>query len=254
MNKTPIYLSVIIPQYNELKNLERNVLDDVYNFLVEQPYSWEVIISDDGSTDGSDSFSREYIKKHKGFRFIRNRHGGKALALYRGIKKAKGECLLFMDMDQSTPVDELTKLLPYFPTYDIVIGSRKQSRIRSSLLRKIASKIFSFCRRILLLREIEDTQCGFKVFKRSQIIGLFSKLDAVTSRNVLGWNVSAFDVELLYMAQKRGLEIKEVVVEWRNEDTSDTKQRKFIRESVDMLKQIMKVRLNDFRGKYESKI
>lgn len=122
-------LSVVIPCYNEEANLKRKVLQEVYDYLKKQKYFWEVVVSDDGSTDNSLEIASDFAKKHKGFRVLKNRHGGKPWAVWKGIKAAKGEIVLFTDMDQSAPLKELGKLLPWFKKgYDIVIGSRGLTR------------------------------------------------------------------------------------------------------------------------------
>src|SRR5258708_404338 len=108
MKKT--YISIIIPCYNEEANLKLGALAQVYKYLREKKFEWEVIISDDGSTDGSKKIVREQIKKFKNFYLLENEHGGKPAALLAGLKKAKGDWVLFTDMDQSTPISELEKL------------------------------------------------------------------------------------------------------------------------------------------------
>lgn len=250
----PVFLSIVITQYNEKKNLERGVLDDVRTFLEKQPYTWEVVINDDGSTDGSDTFVADYVTRHPQFTLIKGNHGGKAAGLLNGIQHARGTFVCTPDMDMSTPVSEVTKMLPFFDRgYDIVIGSRGTERENFSLLRKTASTSFRIFRKIFLLRDINDTQCGFKMYRTDLAKELFPRLDAV-SMKIEGWTVTAFDVELLFMAQKRGHKIKEVPVQWEDEDVSDTKNRggKFVKESLDMAKQILQVRINWLRGKYRA--
>ena len=104
-------VSIIIPNYNERENLERGVLEEVANYLNKAKFTWEVIINDDGSTDGCIEILESFVKNHQGFKLIKGNHGGKAYGLWSGIKKAKGEIVLFTDMDQSTPLKEIEKLL-----------------------------------------------------------------------------------------------------------------------------------------------
>lgn len=249
MNK--IFLSVVIPCFNEEKNLKRGVLDEVKNYLKRQRYLWEVIISDDGSTDGSLNFLEKYCQRNPNFILLKNPHGGKPFAVRTGIQKAKGEIILFTDMDQSTPLKEVEKFLPFFAkNYDVVIGSRGLERKGFSLLRKIASVVFRVFRQFLLLREISDTQCGFKAFKNRVAKDLFSRLLIFRKKTkVKGWRVGAFDVELLFIAQKRGYKIAEVPVNWEDKDIAE-KKRKFIKESWLMLKEILRVKINNIRGLY----
>lgn len=250
-----IYLSVVIPCYNELKNLERGVLDEVGRYLAKQKYTSEVIISDDEPTDGSREFLKKYVKKHPGFIHLENPHGGKPFAVRAGINRARGEIVLFTDMDQSTPLSEVAKLLPYFDQgYQVAIGSRGQLRLGYSLIRRLGSRAFLIFRQLVLLRAISDTQCGFKAIAGNVARDLFSRLSVFRqSRESKGWTVGAFDVELLFVAQKIGLKIAEVAVDWQNRDISETKgelKSRYLRESKHMLKEIIRVKRNDWRGMY----
>jgi dolichyl-phosphate beta-glucosyltransferase len=249
------HLSVVIPCYNELKNLERGVLDEVDRFLKKQKYTSEVIVSDDEPTDGSREFLRKYVKKHPKFIHLQNKHGGKPFAVRAGIEKTNGKIVLFTDMDQSTPLEEITKLLPYFDKgFDVVIGSRGQTREGFPIMRRLASWAFLTFRQSLLLRDIKDTQCGFKAFKTEVANDLFEQLSVFkVQKKGKGWTVGAFDVELLFIAQKRGHRIKEVVVNWLDRDESETKgglKSRFIKESKQMFKEILRVKVFDLKGDY----
>lgn len=248
-----IYLSIVIPCYNEEKNLKRGVLDQIDEYLRKQKYVWEVIISDDGSTDGSLDFLKKYCRQHQEFRLLENPHGGKVFALKSGVELAKGEIILTTDMDQSAPIAELDKLLPFFKKgYQVVIGSRGQERKGFSLLRRLGSAVFRFFRQKLLLKEIVDTQCGFKAYQQKAAKDLFPRLLIFKkAQKVKGWRVGAFDVELLFIAQKKGYRIAEVTVKWKDEDIAQGKQRKYFKESKQMLQEILQVKLNDLRGFYD---
>lgn len=251
---TKPYLSIIIPCYNERENLQRGVLEEVAAFLSKQTFSWEVIISDDGSTDDSRRLVLEQIKGKKGFRLIENRHAGKPSAIWGGLKEARGEYVLFADMDQSTPIKELTKLKPFLGQYDVVIGSRGMERKNYSLLRQAGSAVFLLFRKLILLPEVDDTQCGFKAFRREVVFQTFPMLQFFKDKKpVRGWKVTSYDVELLFLLSKLGHEIKEVVVDWVNEDVSQGKQRSYLKESKEMLRQILRVKINDLRGLYNAK-
>lgn len=251
-------LSIIIPNYNEKENLEAGALDQVASYLSQAPFTWEVIISDDGSTDDSRALIATFAKKHKampagrqGFRLLKNPHGGKAAAINAGITAAKGEIILFADMDQSTPLKEVEKLLPlYDQGYDVVFGSRGKARKNSPPTRKAMSFLFRHFRQLFLLRNIADTQCGFKSFRSKVAKHLFPKLSVLTKK-ATGWTVSAFDVELLFLAEKAGYKLNEVEVDWRDRDVSTGKSKNFFTESVDMLKQIITVKVNDLKGLYQ---
>ncbi len=246
-------LSIIIPNYNEKENLQAGALTKVSAFLKKATYTWEVIISDDGSTDSSRDLAKDFVKKHNGFRLLENPHGGKAAAINAGIKAAKGEIILFTDMDQSTPIKEVEKLLPYYDEgYDVVFGSRGTSRKDFPIGRQITSWGFRTFRQLFLLRHVADTQCGFKSFKSEVAKKIFPKLSAVSgTKKVVGWTVSAFDVELLFLAEKAGYKLKEIDVDWSQQDISTGKGNKLVKESVDMLKQIIIVKINDLKGLYD---
>jgi dolichyl-phosphate beta-glucosyltransferase len=249
-------LSIVLSNYNEKANLERGVLEEMSRYLSKAKYTWEVIINDDGSTDGGDEMIRIFAKNHPGFRMIIGKHGGKAAGIWNGIQVAKGEVVLFTDMDQSTPLKEVDKLLPWFEKgYDVVFGSRGKMRKNFPMSRQITSWGFRFFRGMFLLRDVVDTQCGFKALKTDVAKTIFPMLSVIKNKKAVtkGWTVSAFDVELLFLAEKIGLKLKEVDVVWKNEDTSTSKQKSFIGESLDMLMQIMQVKINDISGKYDKK-
>jgi len=247
--------SIVIPCYNEENNLKRGVLDEVVDFLKTFEYKWEVIIANDESSDNSLKLSQEFAKKHANFRVLDLPHGGKPSAVWGGIQAAKYAYVLFTDMDQSTPLVELTKLIPFTNNYDVVIGSRGRDREGNSLVRKLMATCFLAFRRLILLPNIIDTQCGFKMFKTEVAKKIFPNLQFFKDKSdKKGWRVSAFDVELLFMAQKWGYKIKEVIVNWKNEDVSDTKgdnNSRFKKESINMIQEIIRVKKNDLKGLYE---
>lgn len=250
-------LSVVIPCYNEAKNLERGVLDQVYAYLHQQPYPWEVIVADDGSTDHSRALVEQFLAGKEGFRLAALPHGGKPAAIWGGIQHATGEAVLFTDMDQSTPIYELDRLLPWYRQgYDVVIGSRGMSREGFSILRQVGSFVFRTMRSAFLLRGIRDTQCGFKLFRREVVARALPKLQFFKEEAPSGWKVTAYDVELLYLLERAGHAIKEVEVEWKNRDESDTKGqegelKRYMRESINMAREVLRVNVNRMRRLYD---
>jgi len=165
--------------------------------------------------------------------------------------------VLFTDMDQSTPIWELGKLLPWYEQgYDVVIGSRGIAREGSSLVRKAGSFVFLALRRLFLLRNIRDTQCGFKSCRREAALEVFPHLQFFRQKDQpAGWKVSAYDVELLYLLERSGHPIKEVVIQWQNRDRSDTKGQgselaRYLHESAEMAREVVRVMLNQLRGAY----
>jgi len=251
-------VSIIIPCYNEENNLKRGVLDEVYSFLQKVDFNWEVIICNDKSTDNSLALVKDFVKKHPKFRVLDLPKGGKPGAIWGGLQQAKYPIVLFTDMDQSTPIKEINKLLPYYKeNFDIVIGSRGRIREGNSFIRVMGSKVFSILRNILLGTNIIDTQCGFKSMKTELAKKIFPELSVIKNiQNGNGWRVSAYDVELLFIAEKWNFKIKEVPVIWKNEDTSTTKgdaNSKYIKESKRMAEEVWRVFVNNLQGRYDQK-
>ena len=251
-------ISIIIPCYNEQRNLERGVLDEVYQYFEKQSFAWEIIVVDDGSTDDSRSIVERSIKDKRNFSLVDIPHGGKPAGIWAGIQNAKSEALLFTDMDQSTPIGELGKLLSWYKQgFDVVIGSRSITRQGSSLIRKTGSFVFLALRRLFLLRKIIDTQCGFKLCRREAALKAFPNLEFFRRESKpTGWKVTAYDVEFLYLVEKLGYRIKEVPVEWENRDRSDTKGSKgdwtrYLTESINMAQEVARVKLNQLLGLYD---
>jgi dolichyl-phosphate beta-glucosyltransferase len=251
-------ISIIIPCYNEAKNLERGVLDQVCEHLAAQPLPWEVVVVNDESTDDSRALVERSIAGKENFFLFDIPHGGKPAAVWEGIQRARGEAILFTDMDQSTPIQELDKLLPWYDEgYDVVIGSRQTAREGSSALRKLGSVAFLTLRRLFLLRDIIDTQCGFKLCRRQVALQIFPHLEFLRQVDrPTGWKVTAFDVEFLYLVERAGYRIKEVLVHWRNRDESDTKGQqgemaRYLSESLNMAREVSRVKVNQFKGVYD---
>ena len=258
MGDTQPFLSVIIPCYNEGKNLERGVLEEVDQYLAAQEFSWEVIVVDDESTDDSRSLVEHGIQNRKGFALVGIPHGGKPAALWAGIQKAEGEILLFTDMDQSAPISELEELLPWCEEgFDVVIGSRNTTREGSSLVRKAGSFVFLSLRRLFLLRHIVDTQCGFKLCRRQVALEIFPHLEFLRQEDKpAGWKVTAYDVEFLHLVDRAGYGIKEIKVIWSNRDESVTKSKggdldRYLTESVQMAQEVTRVKRNQLKGLYD---
>lgn len=244
-----IYLSVIIPSYNEEANLDSGSLEKVYEFLKKQKYTYEVIVVDDGSSDGSVDLIKKEIKEYKNFRLIENSHGGKAKAVITGFMHSKGEIVLFTDMDQATPIFEIEKFFPKFEDgFNLVIGSRK-GRKGAPLVRKITAWGFSLLRGIILGLPFSDTQCGFKAFNRASIYKIFPVIKGEWGVvHFKGGAVNAgFDVELLYLAKKYGFKIAEVDVEW---NYVDTERVQVLKDALAAIYDMFRIRINDIRGKY----
>lgn len=246
------FLSVIIPAYNEEPNFKKGLIDEVPIYLEKQDYTYEVLIVDDGSSDSTASLADEFANKHKNFRVIKNPHQGKAQTVKTGVEEAKGELILFTDFDQATPISEVSNLLRFIPEYDIVIGSRQLAgakREKEPIYRHIMGLGFNIVVQALTVRGIRDTQAGFKCFKGNVAKELFSALKVYSKgKQVKGALVTAFDVELLFLAKKRRYKIKEVPIIWHHVATTRVSP---IKDSLRMFRDVLKIRLNDFKGVYK---
>jgi hypothetical protein len=133
----------------------------------------------------------------------------------------------------------------------MVIGSRGVERENFPLYRRLGSGAFRFFRRLFLLPDIEDTQCGFKTMRASVAQEIFPRLEVIREPlSVSGWKVTAFDVELLFLAKRAGYDIAEVEVRWADRDVSKGKERSYLAESKEMAMQVLRVKFNAWRGFY----
>lgn len=253
MKKTP-YLSVVIPAYNEETNIRIGALDKVYHYLRDQSYEWEVIVVNDGSTDGTHALVSDFASSVKGFSLIDNPHQGKAATVITGVSKATGSIVLFSDLDQATPLKEFEKMIPVFENGgDVVIGTRQSKREGAPLTRRLMARGFMMLRTLILgLSGISDTQCGFKAFRRDVAKKIFENLKLYgTKKRVSGSMVTAgFDIELLFIAKSLGYSIKEVPVEWHYVETRRVNP---ITDSIQGLVDILTIRINAWKGMYTEK-
>ena len=174
-------LSVVIPSYNEIANLRKGTLDKVEHYLERKKYNYEVIVVDDGSDDGSLEFVREFVKENPKFRIIENNNTGKAGAVTAGVLQGQGDYILFSDMDQATPIEEVEKLLAASEEgFDIAIGSRSTVRKGSPFTRLVISRSTIILRKLLVgMNSLTDTQCGFKMFSKKAARDIFMKVREV---------------------------------------------------------------------------
>jgi glycosyltransferase involved in cell wall biosynthesis len=244
-------LSVVIPAYNEMINFKAGKLGVVDEYIKTKKLDWEVIIVDDGSIDGSSQLLKNWVKKKSNWKLIQNEHQGKASTIKTGVMAATKPYILFTDFDQATPVEEVDKLLPFIKKgYQIVVGSREVKgslRANEPWYRHLMGKVFNSLVQVVAIRGIHDTQCGFKVFTTPSAKQLFSQLKVYASRVEKHAFTGAFDVELLFLAQKQGLKIAEVPVHWYHEPTDRVNP---IRDSVRMFLDVLKIRLADWMGAY----
>ncbi|MBU1032098.1 glycosyltransferase [Patescibacteria group bacterium] len=242
-------ISIVIPAYNEESNLKNGVLAEVADYLRNKNWDYEVIIVDDGSLDRSVDLIKKIILENIKFKLIENTHGGKANAVMTGMLSSSGDIVLFTDMDQATPINQMEKFLPKFEAgFDIVIGSR-QGRKGAPIFRKLAAWGFSFLRGMILSLPYKDTQCGFKAFRKEVVRKIIPQIKNEWGVvHFKGGAVNAgFDVELLYLAKKYGFKIAEVPVEW---NYVDTERVQVIKDAAAAVYDMLRIRYNDLMGKY----
>lgn len=245
-------ISLIIPCYNEEVNIQKGVLDKIGNYTQNDERFSEVIIVDDGSTDSSKTvIKNKYLKIFSKFRLIQNSHQGKAFAVLTGIKNSQGDFVMFTDIDLATPIEETNKLIKEIKNgSQIIIGSRNNSREGAPLLRKVMAKGFIVIRNIIIcLKGVRDTQCGFKLFEKKAALKIIDKLQVFHNKRIAKDSsvTAGFDIEFLFLGQKFGYKIIEVPVIWRH---VETKNVNFIRDTIETLVDIFKIKLLDLQGKY----
>lgn len=247
-------ISLIIPCYNEEVNIQKGVLDKIGNFTKDDSRFTEVLIVDDGSNDSSKKIIKQkYLPQFPKFKLIENSHQGKAFAILTGIKNAKADWVMFSDIDLATPIEEAEKLIKEAENYKIIIGSRNKTRKGAPLLRKIMAYGAILIRSFLIgLKNINDTQCGFKLFEKQAALKIAKKLIVFhNKRKTKGSSVSAgFDMEFLFIATKLKYQIKEIPVEWKH---VETKNVNFIKDTLESLKDILKIKYYSLIGRYNEK-
>ncbi len=249
------YLSVVIPAFNEETNIRAGALDKVARYLDQQAYAYEVLVVDDGSEDATAALAGEFAGQHPGFRILRNPHRGKAHTVISGVLAAEGELILFTDMDQATPIGEVEALLPWFEQgYDVVFGSRGTLRRGAPWWRLVMSRAMIVLRGLIVnLPGVTDTQCGFKAFRGEAAKRIYRHMHLYApgrEREVQGAVVAAgFDVETLFVARKLKYRVKEVPVVW---DYARTRRVSFWRDSLRGLQDLLRIRWNDLRGRYQA--
>lgn len=245
-----IYLSIIIPCYNEERNLRLGALENVAHFLSKKNFNYEVIVVDDGSTDESKKLINGFIADHPKFRLLSKQHKGKAATVIAGMGETEGSYILFSDLDQATPINQIDLFFPYFGEgYDVVLGSRDTTRRGAPFTRIAMARGFMLLRNLILDLGIKDTQCGFKAFTKDAARKIFSRLKVF---NLSSWAngstvTAGFDVELIYIAKILGLKIAEVPVEWHYQETRNVSP---IKDSLEGLIDLVKIRINSMKGIY----
>jgi dolichyl-phosphate beta-glucosyltransferase len=238
-----IYLSVIVPAYNEEERL-LGTLREIDKYLRSQNYESEILVVSDGSTDRTNEITKNLMAEIDNLRLLEfPKKKGKGFGVRQGMLEAEGYYRLFTDADNSTSVDQVEKMLPYLKEgYDIVIGSRD---IKGAVLdppqpwqRRFTGEAFKLVRKIIIgLWGVEDTQCGFKCFTKKAAESIFPKCKI---------DRFSFDAEVLLIAKKLKYKIKEIPIYWKNDPQSKVKFKSMIKMALDLVK----IRRNLIIGKY----
>ena len=235
------HLSIILPALNEEQRLPR-CLDQIDRWLQTQPFEGEVIVAENASTDRTAAITQEFAQTHPYVRLLQLKERGKGRAVKAGMLAADGDYRFICDVDLSMPIEEIEKFLPPAANgCDISIATREGKlarRIDEPEYRHIMGRVNNFIIKVMALPDFEDTQCGFKMFNRAAAEDLFS----VQQMNGIG-----FDVELLFIAKRRGYKIREVPITWYFD--ADSRMR-LVQDSLRMLQEIWQIRRNWGKGLY----
>ena len=237
------FLSVIIPAFNEAGRLP-STLKQVDSFLSSQPITYEILVVENGSTDGTLQIVREMQNQIRNLRVMHEEIRGKGWAVKQGMLSATGEYRFICDADLSMPIEEVMRFIPpQLEDVPIAIGSREAPgavRYDEPEYRHLVGRIFNLMVRIMLLKGLNDTQCGFKCFRADATERIFPHV------TIKGWT---FDVEALFIGRKLGYKIREIPIPWYYKPQSRVK---VLRDSVQMGLDLLKIRLNDLTGKYNA--
>lgn len=239
----PATYSIILPAYNESARIAAT-LDRLLEYGAQRGWNLEVIVVNDGSSDGTAEIVRSYAAKHPALRLLENPgNRGKGYSVRNGMLHAKGDILLFSDADLSSPIEEADKLFAAIAKgADIAIGSRwvdpRLQIRRQPLHRRLFGRIFNLLLRGILGLQFKDTQCGFKAFTRSSVQTIFPL------QKIERWG---FDPELLYLAAKFGYNVSEVPVAWSHREGTRIHP---VRDGIRMFGELLRIRWYALKGNY----
>jgi dolichyl-phosphate beta-glucosyltransferase len=235
-------LSIVIPALNEEHRLPVT-LERLCTYLAQQPYMWEIIVVPNGCTDSTAGVARVAACDEPRIRVVEIDVRGKGLAAKAGALASTGDVVFLCDADLSMPPERLASFLEAIERADVVAGSREAGAARrfdEPWHRHIMGRIFNHLVRIMAVPGIDDTQCGFKAFRRDAALDLFGQ------QTVAGWG---FDVELLYLARKYGYIVEELGIDWYFD--RDTRVRPGV-DTVQMIGELIAIRMNEIHGRYRS--
>jgi dolichyl-phosphate beta-glucosyltransferase len=239
----PPFLSIIIPARNEEHRLLLT-LQKVTTYLANQPYASEVLVVDDGSTDGTAALVQGFTSQsERPLRLLQTEAAGKGHAIRTGMVAAEGRYRFMCDADLAMPIHEITSFFPpALMGVDVAIGSREgegAQRFNESVFTHLRGRIFNRVVQLLLVPGVKDTQCGFKCFTAAAAESLF------TRQRLNGF---AFDVEVLFLARRLGMRIQEIPITWVHDTRTSVRS---LRQSLDMFKDVLRVRWEAWRGRYK---
>jgi dolichyl-phosphate beta-glucosyltransferase len=246
------FLSVVVPAYNEAQRLP-TTLTQILAYLDQQAYQSEVIVADDGSTDGTAALVAGIASQRSNLRILQLDHRGKGFAVRAGALAAQGVYVLLCDADLAVPIAEWERLQEALMRGDdLAIGSREglgARRMDEPWYRHLMGRVFNLIVQIVAIRGIQDTQCGFKALRLPVAIDLFQRVRIYgeNAPRVEGAAVTAYDVELLFLARRCGYRIAEVPVPWHY--GAETKVNPLF-DSWRNLCDVMAVRWYAVRGMY----
>lgn len=215
-------------------------------FLSAQPFTSELIIVENGSTDNTLAIATDFAARSDRIRVIHEKQAGKGNAVRTGMLNAQGAYRFMADADLSMPIEEILRFLPpQLEGYDIIIGSREApgaERFNEPDFRHIGGRLVNFLIRLLAFRGFQDTQCGFKLFTAEAADFLFRQ------QTMTGWS---FDIEILFIAQMHGLSIYELGIPWHYDPHSKIQP---VKDAIHMLLDILRIRKNAWSGRYRRKV